>query len=64
MMSVLRWSLGGLLLALLLGSLAAPLAGQPNSGAITLHEVKYADLGKAIRALKGKVVVVDFWATY
>ncbi len=64
MMPVLRWSLGGLLLALLLGSLTASLAGQPDSGAITLHEVKYADLGKAIRALKGKVVVVDFWATY
>ena len=25
--------------------------------------VKYDDLGKAIRQLRGKVVVVDFWAT-
>jgi hypothetical protein len=63
MTRVSRWSLGGLLLAMVLGS-AAPSAGQSDGTAITLNEVKYADLAKAIRALKGKVVVVDFWATY
>jgi hypothetical protein len=59
-----RWSLAGILLALVLGAVAAPSVGQSDGGPISLHEVKYADLGKAIRALKGKVVVVDFWATY
>jgi hypothetical protein len=36
-------------------------AQQPD---ITLKKVKYAELGKVVRDLKGKVVVVDFWATY
>jgi hypothetical protein len=60
MMRIPRRSLGGLLFALVLGSASA----QSDGGPIPLNEVKYADLGKAIRALKGKVVVVDFWATY
>jgi hypothetical protein len=30
----------------------------------TLPLVSYADLGKEVRALKGKVVVVYFWADY
>ena len=63
-MRVSRWSLGALLVVLVLGSVTASSAGQSDGGPITLQEVKYADLGKAIRALKGKVVVVDFWATY
>ena len=31
---------------------------------IELKVVKYPELGKAIRALKGNVVVVDVWATW
>jgi hypothetical protein len=31
---------------------------------IALRNVKYSELGKMVRALKGKVVVVDFWAEY
>jgi hypothetical protein len=30
----------------------------------TLPLISYADLGKEVRALKGKVVVVYFWADY
>jgi hypothetical protein len=30
----------------------------------TLPLVSYAELGKEVRALKGKVVVVYFWADY
>ena len=31
---------------------------------VTLKKVKYDALSKAIAQHKGKVVVVDFWATY
>jgi hypothetical protein len=37
----------------------APAASTP-----ALPLVSYADLGKEVRALKGKVVVVYFWANY
>jgi hypothetical protein len=30
----------------------------------TLPLISYAELGKEVRALKGKVVVVYFWADY
>jgi hypothetical protein len=53
-----------MLLAMVLGSVAASSAGHSVGDPISLREVTYTDLGKAIRALKGKVVVVDFWATY
>ena len=50
-------------------ALAAMMAGpvadaQTAKGKIELKAVKYGDLGKAIRDLKGKVVVVDIWATW
>jgi hypothetical protein len=47
--------------------LAAGLAVLPAPAAdeaVTLRRVKYDDLAKFIAAQKGKVVVVDFWATY
>jgi hypothetical protein len=31
---------------------------------VSLRKVKYDDLTKYIAGHKGKVVVVDFWATY
>jgi hypothetical protein len=31
---------------------------------VKLEKIKYADLGKRVVANKGKVVVVDFWASY
>ena len=37
-------------------------AGQPAPA--KLETVSYADLGKLVRAQKGKVVVVYFWAHY
>jgi hypothetical protein len=31
---------------------------------VTLKKIKYDELTKVINSHKGKVVVVDFWATY
>ncbi len=36
---------------------------QQGNAAIRVEKVKYAELGKLVRAHTGKVVVVDFWAT-
>jgi hypothetical protein len=49
------------LLALLL--CAGNTQSEPSSE-IALRPIKYSELGKMVRALKGKVVVVDFWAEY
>jgi hypothetical protein len=54
------------LAALLLGLAglagAAPTADKPAGDKVTLKKMTYAELGKLVRGLKGKVVVVDFWA--
>jgi len=50
------------LLGLLL--LPAGLLGQAAAPEVSIKAVKYAGLGDTIRQLRGKVVVVDFWATY
>jgi len=44
----------------------AVLAADPPKPAepVRLNAVKYDDLGDAVRKLKGKVVVLDFWADY
>src|ERR1700723_1775180 len=39
-------------------------ARQDKPPAIHIEKMKYDDLGKLVGAQKGKVVVVDFWATY
>ena len=46
-------------LVCLAAALSAQAASKPE-----LPLVSYADLGKEVRALKGKVVVVYFWANY
>jgi thiol-disulfide isomerase/thioredoxin len=51
--------LGGVLLAAALGVAAAQPADK-----VTLRQVKYGELSKLIRGHKGKVVVVDFWASW
>jgi hypothetical protein len=40
----------------------APSSAEPAD--IGLRPVKYSELATLVRALKGKVVVVDFWAEY
>jgi thiol-disulfide isomerase/thioredoxin len=45
------------------GALATA-AGAAGSDAVELKAVKFEKLGEAVRAHRGKVVVVDFWATY
>jgi hypothetical protein len=59
-----RWLCWGLLPFLLLAVTAVPSSGEPAADKVTLQDIKYADLGKAIRDLKGKVVVVDFWGEF
>jgi thiol:disulfide interchange protein len=49
-------------LTLLAAATASPHAGAPAEEKVTLQKIKYNDLGRVIRGLKGKVVVVDFWA--
>jgi hypothetical protein len=43
--------------------LTTSVVAQP-AGKTVLPLISYADLGKEVRALKGKVVVVYFWADY
>jgi hypothetical protein len=55
---------GVLALSLMAAGFASPLSGGPDNADIVLRPVKYHELGKLIRGLKGKVVIVDFWAEY
>jgi thiol-disulfide isomerase/thioredoxin len=43
---------------------AVALAADPAPPAVTLKVVRYDDLTAAVRQLRGKVVVVDFWADF
>jgi len=56
-MQKVRWSLGGIV-GLLLATAAAAEGPPPGP---TVKTVTYAELGREIRAHRGKVVVVDFW---
>lgn len=60
-MRTMRFALpAAVLLMMGLGMAAEPAA----ENAITARTIKYADLGKFIRAQRGKVVLVDFWSVY
>lgn len=49
----------------LAASLILAVAGSAApSQEVTLEKIKYDKLAKVIAGHKGKVVVVDFWATY
>lgn len=63
-MNLLRRSRWASLLALaLVSALAAPLAAeQAGDAKVTLKLAKYDELTRTLEGLKGKVVVVDFWA--
>lgn len=52
--------LGGLVLW---GSDAAPARPENSSAAIRAEKIKYGELCNLVRSNKGKVIVVDFWAT-
>jgi hypothetical protein len=54
-----RWVLCSLA-AVLLSAMAAA----QSTGDVTLKIATYSELGQIIRALKGNVIVVDFWAHY
>ncbi len=44
--------------------LTVALFAAPADDSVTLKTVKYDELGQAVRALQGKIVVVDFWGEY
>jgi thiol:disulfide interchange protein len=56
-----RVAFGGL--ALLAVLLLVPTRGRAQEK-VDIKVVKYGGLGEAIQQLKGKVVVVDFWADW
>jgi thiol-disulfide isomerase/thioredoxin len=56
-----RWALLGLLF---LSAAVSAFAEDKADGAVELKVVKYDGLGDLVRRNAGKVVVVDFWATY
>ena len=60
MLNLRRGIPGALLAAALLGTAV----GAGSAGAPSAQVISYGELGKFIRGLKGKVVVVDFWADY
>lgn len=39
-------------------------AGRAQAPQVTVEKIKYTDLGKLIRSLKGKVILVDFWGEF
>lgn len=42
----------------------AATAGPPSNGEVQVKTIEYADLVKAVRAQRGKVVVVDLWGDF
>ena len=56
--------LGGALLTLGIVLTAGTSRGQTPDGAVSVRKLKYADLGKLVRGLKGKVVLVEYWAEF
>jgi hypothetical protein len=61
-MQSLRWFLFlGLVTVGWFGSPAAT-AGDDHPAPVALKAIKYTELGAAIKQLRGKVIVVDFWA--
>jgi hypothetical protein len=42
---------------------AALLAAAPAPDPVSIKDVDYAGLGRTVRDLQGKVVVVDLWST-
>jgi thiol-disulfide isomerase/thioredoxin len=67
-MSTIRCVSGGLVVGVIcLSTLSVTIDAAPDQtadGKVTLQDLKYDELGKLIRANKGKVIVVDFWADY
>jgi thiol-disulfide isomerase/thioredoxin len=53
-----------LVLLVLLAWLAPPAAAQPAEANVTVKPVSYDQMIQTLSNLKGKVVVVDFWADY
>ena len=50
--------------SLLVMAVGPEVDAQTSAPKVELKVLKYPDLGKAIRSLKGKVVVVDIWANW
>ena len=63
-MNCMRWNRWAALVALALGLASCASAEQAAGDKVTLQTAKLDDLFKTLEGLKGKVVVVDFWATW
>ena len=50
------------ILAVLISATATTTLAQQKADQITARPISYADLGKAVRSHRGKVIVVDFWS--
>jgi hypothetical protein len=61
-MNGMRWNRWAALVALALGLASCASAEQAAGDKVTLKTAKLDDLFKTLESLKGKVVVVDFWA--
>jgi hypothetical protein len=59
MVRAMRYGLAALVVAM--ATLGTGWAGGQSTNEVTLKVVKYNELAKMVRALKGKVIVVDFW---
>ncbi len=53
-----------LLLGMGLLAAATPTPVRSAGDQTAIRTIKYADLGKLVRAQRGKVVLVDFWSVY
>jgi hypothetical protein len=43
---------------------AASIGAASTDDSVTLKTVKYDELGRTVRDLQGKIVVVDFWGEF
>jgi thiol-disulfide isomerase/thioredoxin len=59
-----RFAMFSLCAALVAAGLTVPAQAQTPQGEVTLQVVKYAQLQETVKSYRGKIVVVDVWATY
>lgn len=55
---------GACCLALILAFSTSHARFQPPDAKLAIDKITYANLGKLVRGLKGKIILVDFWAEY